>query len=337
MVSNDSIVTPGLLESPAWIASTVSIVIEWENVLLSGDSRAERMLELVIGQANRLPSCREILISATTEQPGLVARPPGLRADIAWRLLLNPGRHYYELKNLGAQEATGELVVFVDSDVIPEADWLEQLLAPFADPGTRLSCGRAYIEPVDLYNKAFALFWFFPVRPPLSSGGSQHPEHGEGGHWPHTRHFFANNIAFQRAIALAHPFPAKDSTSRGACLELADGLHHEGIPIVLNDRALVAHPPPQPGEHFTLRALAQGRDRYLRSRGLSRSLLGSLWRWGRNSARTVVKITWLHDRVNLPWLQVPVAWLIGLTYYSLYWLGEVATMLRLRPVLSITI
>ena len=310
--------------------SSVSIVIEWENVLLSGDSRAERMLDLVIAQANRLLVCREILISATNEQPGLVARPTGLRADIAWRLLLNPGRHYYELKNLGAREASGELIVFVDSDVIPDSDWLEQLLSPFADPATQVSCGRAYIEPSDLYNKAFALFWFFPVRQPRGGAAAANG-------WPHTRHFFANNIAFRRDSALAHPFPAKDATSRGACLELADSLHRQQIPILLNDAAQVAHPPPQPGSHFTLRALAQGRDRYLRSRGLSRTLLGSCWRWGRNSVRTVVKITWLHDRVNLPWLQLPLAWLIGLTYYSLYWLGEVATMLRWRPVLSITI
>ncbi|MEB3332984.1 MAG: glycosyltransferase [Synechococcaceae cyanobacterium] len=316
------------------MVSSVSIVIEWENVLLSGSSRAARMLERVIAQANRQPAVREILISATDEQPALKERPAGLRADIAWRLLHHPGRHYYELKNLGAQQAGGDRIVFVDSDVIPEADWLEQLLAPFADPATAVSCGRAYIDATDLYTRAFALFWFFPVRDP---GGRdrRRPEGGAG--WPHTHHFFANNIAFRRTTALAHPFPASSSSSRGACLQLADSLRQDGIAIVLNNRALVAHPPPLPGEHFTQRALAQGRDRYLRSRGLSRTLLGSCWRWGRNSARTLVKIAWLHRRVDLPLLQVPLAWLIGLTYYGLYWLGEVGTILKLRPVLEITI
>lgn len=316
------------------MVSSVSIVIEWENVLLSGSSRAERMLELVIAQANRLPAVREILISATEEQPSLEGRPPALRSDITWRLLLNRGRHYYELKNLGAQQALGELIVFVDSDVIPEADWLEQLLAPFEDAATAVSCGRAYIDASDLYTRAFALFWFFPVRDP---GRPARQPHKGGATWPHTHHFFANNIAFRRATALAHPFPASTSSSRGACLQLADSLKQDGIAIVLNNRALVAHPPPLPGEHFTQRALAQGRDRYLRSRGLSRTILGSCWRWGRNSARTVVKIAWLHRKVDLPLLQVPLAWLIGLTYYGLYWLGEVATILRLRPVLDITI
>lgn len=207
--------------------ATISIVIEWENVLVSGDSRASRMLAMVIDQANRIPGCREILNSATNHQPTLEKRPAGLHAEINWRFLLHPGRHYYELKNLGANEASGDLIVFVDSDVIPESDWLEQLLAPFADPSTQVSCSRTYIEPNSLYNKSFALFWFFPVR--------QLPgEAPSAGGWTRTQHFFANNIALRRDTALAHPFPARDATSRGACLELADGLKRERIPIVLN-------------------------------------------------------------------------------------------------------
>lgn len=329
------------LSAREWIDSTgsetsVSIVIEWENVLLSGSSRAERMLELVIAQANRLPACRQILISATDEQPALEQRPAALRADIDWQLLHHPGSHYYALKNLGAQRACGELIVFVDSDVIPEPDWLRQLLAPFEDPAIQVSCGRAYIDASDLYTRAFALFWFFPVRERPRADGSPQAR-PPGSPWPQTHHFFANNCAFRRDTAARHPFPVSDVSSRGSCLQLAEDLQRAGIAIVLNKRAQVAHPPPLPGEHFMQRALAQGRDRYLRSRGLSRTLLGSCWRWGRNSARTLVKITLLHRRVRLPLIQVPLAWLIGLTYYGLYWLGEVATMLRLRPVLEITI
>ncbi|MFM7087553.1 MAG: glycosyltransferase [Cyanobium sp.] len=316
-------------------ASSVSIVIEWENVLLSGSSRAERMLELVISQANQLPQCRQILISATDDQQALETRPAALRADIDWQLLHHPGCHYYALKNLGAQRACGEVIVFVDSDVIPEPDWLQQLLAPFEDAAIQVSCGHAYIDASDLYTRAFALFWFFPVRERPT--GESRRDRPPGSSWPQTDHFFANNCAFRRQTAARHPFPASEVSSRGACLQLAQELQRAGIAIALNKQAQVAHPPPLPGEHFMQRALAQGRDRYLRSRGLSRTLLGSCWRWARNSARTLVKITLLHRRVQLPLIQVPLAWLIGLTYYGLYWLGEVATMLRLRPVLEITI
>jgi hypothetical protein len=41
--------------------------------------------------------------------------------------------------------------------------------------------------------------------------------------------------------------------------------------------------------------------------------------------------------VDLKWYEIPAAWLIGLAYYSLYWMGEIGTMLRLQAVLSISI
>jgi len=312
----------------------VSIVIEWENVLLAGNSRAEQMLSKVIEQANRLPYCHEILISATSDQPALAQRPQSLRDSIDWQLLTHPHQHYYQLKNLGALRASGDVIAFVDSDVLPEATWLEQLLAPMQEPTTQVCCGRAHIDAHNIYTKAFALFWFFPVRQAVRT---QTTAPSGRCRWPTTEHFFANNVAFRRATALAFPFPASDATSRGSCLELSHQLHQAGIPILLNNQAWVAHPPPQPGEHFVHRALAQGRDRYLRSRGISRTILGSCWRWLHNSARTLIKIAWMHQQVKLAWYQIPAAWIIGLTYYSLYWLGEIGTMLRVPLVLAISI
>jgi hypothetical protein len=312
------------------VVGNISIVIEWENVLLSGDSRAETMLTNVIKQANDQPSCKEILISATTSQTTLQERPSTLRPDISWQLLSSPGSHYYALKNHGARVATGQIVVFIDSDVIPEPDWLSQILAPLENPKNAVSCGRAYIEPSCLYNKSFALFWFFPLR-----GRSQ--QKGSLDDWPETSHFFANNLAFRRDVAINNPFPTSEKSSRGACLELAESLQHKGIHIVLNKAALVAHPPPQPGEHFCLRALAQGRDRYLRSQGLSRTILGSCFRFILNTSRTLAKVLLLHRQVNLPLAEIPAACILGLTYYSLYWIGEVATIARVHKVLSITI
>jgi glycogen(starch) synthase len=37
-------------------------------------------------------------------------------------------------RNIGLAHARGEIVVFIDDDAVPEPDWLEALLAPYADP-----------------------------------------------------------------------------------------------------------------------------------------------------------------------------------------------------------
>lgn len=37
-------------------------------------------------------------------------------------------------RNRGAQQAQGQLLLFTDADCRPERDWIEQMLAPFADP-----------------------------------------------------------------------------------------------------------------------------------------------------------------------------------------------------------
>ncbi len=51
------------------------------------------------------------------------------------RLVQQPNRGPAAARNRGAQEARGEIIVFTDADCEAEKDFLEKLLAPFADPG----------------------------------------------------------------------------------------------------------------------------------------------------------------------------------------------------------
>ena len=37
-------------------------------------------------------------------------------------------------RNLGAQRAQGQLLLFTDADCCPASDWVERMVAPFADP-----------------------------------------------------------------------------------------------------------------------------------------------------------------------------------------------------------
>ncbi|MBZ0128312.1 MAG: glycosyltransferase [Rhodobacteraceae bacterium] len=45
-------------------------------------------------------------------------------------------------RNLGLAAAAGEIVAFCDDDAVPEATWLDHLIAPFADPGVGAAGGH---------------------------------------------------------------------------------------------------------------------------------------------------------------------------------------------------
>jgi hypothetical protein len=158
-------------------AATVSIVLEWENVLLAKSSRARRLLEVLPAEVQAAvdegvaAAPVEVVVSFDADEFGdspLVAdleeALAGAGPIIRLRTVSSRSGDYYELKNDGARDATGDFLVFLDSDVIPEPGWLVSLLGPLHDEDVGLVAGNTYLEPVGLYGKAFALAWFFPLR-----------------------------------------------------------------------------------------------------------------------------------------------------------------------------
>lgn len=324
----------------------LTVVIEWENVVRSEHERARRMLRALREQAGELLASTagdgEVRASRT---PALLAGPievlilfddaaiaaQSVRAVVAEvlgsgdgvleiRIEAAPGLHYYDLKNLGARRASGELLLFLDSDVIPEPGWLRHLVAAGHREEVRVVGGDAFIAPEDLVSKAFSVFWFFnaphvvfpPDQPTLK---------------PH-KQFFANNVLFERATFLAHPFPKMpDGMTRGACLQLARELERAGIPVYRELRARVSHPAPNGWRHFFARAMAQGRDGVFRERGGFRlrqsvrglvSRLRQLWRTLRDGAS--------RRRYGITLAETPAIFGIGLLYISTRFVGEIAAL-----------
>ena len=291
----------------------VSIIVEWENTALAGVPRALVTLARLRDETGRSARRIDVLICHDEDTPPdlspvAAALPPG------WRLLRIPGARYYQLKNHGAAATAGSIILFLDSDAIPEAGWLEGMLAPFDDPAVQVVAGHAYIEAESLYSRAFALTWFFPLRAepvPLK---------------PATR-FFANCVAFRRSTFLAHPFAPVEGASRGACVELARELCEAGITIWKSTAAQVAHPAPRGGGHFALRALAEGRDRLSRERGWRATIAGSLARFAHHCGAGLWAIVRHRGKVGLSLAGVPVALGICWVYYGLCFAGEAATLL----------
>lgn len=304
----------------------ISIVIEWENVILADMGRSIRMLERLREQIPALERTVEVIVLFNPEQieksilehelfkrlgvddssPAFSLKAEGVR-----------GKHYYDLKNEGVKLASGDIVVFLDSDVIPDDGWLANLVGPlYEDKGLKLIGGNTYIDCGGVYSKAFALSWFYKLR--------VHENHA----LVRNDLFHANNVAFRKEVIMKHPFPdMPEGVTRKSCVMLSRELEREGVPIWINTAAQVSHPAPNGIHHFFVRALAEGRDTVLSERPGSPVLLkGSYFK---KFIDNLMKIITNRKKVDLPVWQIPAALGIMLTYYTVAMTGGVIT--RLKP------
>lgn len=303
-----------------------SVVIEWDNARLADLSRVRRMLAELFAQVAALPA------TETQFENAIVAYDPskmdealmrrvvveyaGDRHATRVKFVARPGASgYYELKNLGAEQARGDIVIFLDSDVIPAPGWLESLLSAFDDSRVEVACGGSFISPHGLYAKSFALFWFFPLR-------------SEAHGLRKTHHFFANNVAFRRQTIASYPFPDL-AQSRGQCIALAATLIANGIGVFRQEEAWVAHPPPNGIRHFCARAITQGHDRLANVRrdqkGRAPPLKTTYWAYIANLRSALTRITQHFRDVDLGRGGAVIAILLATLYYTLMAAGEILT------------
>lgn len=283
---------------------SVSVAIEWENVLLAGQTRAAEMLRRVIHQVRtlQLPVCRpvELIVVYDGERTsgrelecavrGIAGPDDG---SASWRFLPMSGGHYYEMKNEAARRSNGDILVFVDSDVLPEPQWLETLLGSFDDPSVSVVGSNVYVDLDGFLSRVLAVTWYFPLRaerPGLVAASS----------------FFANSVAFRRGTFMEFRFDPDRRTSRGACSALARRLHAAGVKIHRQDGARVSHPPPA---SIIRRALAEGRDSML---GHGAGTVAE--RFIRGLARSVTLPIADGAAVGLKAPQIPVAVMLAVGY-----------------------
>jgi hypothetical protein len=227
----------------------VSIVLELDNARQVGDGPAERLIAAVAA---------ELAASARTAELIVVHDPACVPAGVAERLLARwpfpagqtlalPGGRYYTLKNAGAAQARGAVVLFLDSDIVIEPGFVAALLDPFAAPNVSAVTSECVVGPLDTrLSRAMALTWIFPVR---SDDRDLRPALVVN----------ANSFALRREVALAYPF-AVDVRYRGACAELGAELRSRGITTWQAHAAKCNHPSPQGLGGAARRALWTGYD-----------------------------------------------------------------------------
>jgi hypothetical protein len=224
----------------------VSIVIETLN-LLGGDVESG-----LRGLAARLRAQTSPLAS----QADLVVTHVGLSGAARARLDESFGRparwvelpetaDYYEHKNRGFAAAEGDIVAFTDGDCAPVPGWLAALASPIAAGECRVVAGRTAYPPGPASLAGTALD--FPL---LKSSRAPRA----------VRNFFANNVAFERGVFAAHPYPKIAGMFHGQCQVLAMQLEGEGIVVRHEPDALVHHAWPEGPRALLEARLLRGAD-----------------------------------------------------------------------------
>lgn len=255
--------------------------------------------------------------------PGAADDTPALQREIADRVpeltvsamlvfAALPGGRYYELKNSGICQATGDIVIFSDSDTVAEPGWLPALLKPFQDERTVAVNGHTYLDHDDFASRTFALLWFFPLR--------DHDRHFAG-----KRAMNANNCSFRRSWLASHPFP-RNNGFKVSCTLLSHQLRAEGHDMVRVE-ALASHYPPRGSRFLVWRALVTGRDadrKYaiLTSASRRRRMFKAVRRWVSASWRVSLRIAIHAPRTGMPVWQIPLAVAAGLAFNSLVFVGQ---------------
>lgn len=314
----------------------LSLIMEWSNTRLNGQPRALALLERLDRQWQELrarhypeslpPEARRLLdgldprpelLIVSSEAVGIateddVRRRLSRSFDVS--IHVAEGLEYYPLKNQGANLVSGDILLFIDSDVLPDDGWLTHLLGTFARADVHVVCGQVYVAPIDVWSTAFALGWTYDLR--ASPDGLIKPQK-----------FYANNIAFRASVFRRTTFRPLGLRSRGASSLLRRDLDRLGMSVWENRRAAVDHPAPASLRHLLVRALAHGRDHYLKDteersvRGLRRSLGIAAERLVRGFTRT--RQHW--RRVGLRPFEIPVVLTIISVYYAAFALGGLLT------------
>ncbi|MBI5652671.1 MAG: glycosyltransferase family 2 protein [Chloroflexi bacterium] len=99
------------------------------SVIVPAFNAAATLAECLAALQTQTRAPDEIIVvdDGSTDRTAELARASGAR------VLQQPNRGPAAARNLGAQNARGDLILFTDADCAPSPDWIAQMIAPFAD------------------------------------------------------------------------------------------------------------------------------------------------------------------------------------------------------------
>jgi Glycosyl transferase family 2 len=327
---------PGQWERLAVLFPSFSIVLETENLATADLAGLRRSLDCLAAQDPAPSHANEVFLIDSGDLPDrlrtqFVIQYPWLTVYPA-----PAGITYYEAKMLGAQLATGAIVIYYDSDCLYDPQWLRTMLDSFADPAVQVVAGETRTRGMGIYGTAMALAYIFPQysdRQPGQTGLQRSSQ------------YYLNNVAFRREFLLTQPIPTALPLYRGNCVIHAKQLMRDGVTIWRQPLARATHAPPHGFEHFYWRFLLIGYDYYWQQRILAQLKLTAQYLGPAAQDPTATgwrgKLQVLDDRVGKliranPWhlLFLPLAMPIVLVAVLLIWRGYRITCRRPHDLLQ---
>lgn len=222
-----------------------SIVVETEN-LANGDLRELlACLDSIRAQEVPVPPAAVLLVNSGQVSAAVIEDLRRRDSGLTVHTVPTP-LHYYAAKLEGARIATTDVVVFADTDLHYEKDWLAALLAPFTDPDVAFVTGETRVAIAGPYTFSVATSWLFARR----FGHSLAPS------------LSANNCAVRRDVLLAHPFPHELPLYRAQITVHGRILHQRGF-VIRRVAARGWHGEPDGVREWALRYLVSGADTVL--------------------------------------------------------------------------
>jgi glycosyltransferase involved in cell wall biosynthesis len=210
----------GIAPKPA-----ISVIVEGYNDSLDLGSALETVKSLA-GQTWPLEQVEIILAGSAQQAAGWQEALAQEHRFFAVKVI-GAEAHYYRLKNLGAEAASGDILAFTDSDALPEDGWLEAI-ARGIEGGAPVVAGVTLYRPESgrarfpsLLTVAASISWGFVVGDPAPG-------------------FLSHNVGFRRS-AFEQIRYREDLGRTCAGWFLHEALVRNGLPVQFQPEQRVRH------------------------------------------------------------------------------------------------
>jgi glycosyltransferase involved in cell wall biosynthesis len=301
--------------------------MEWANALTSYKKRPKQVLKNILGQMQELKQTGELIImcSQNTKIKAVERLVQNIKKGGDVRIISSQFKNQYILKNEGMRYALGEIIIFIDSDLIIEPGCIKTLLLSFKRKKVEIVSGAVHSDTSNIYDKAMALTWLFPLRSP---DGEMYPDNK----------YNPSIVAAKRQIWEKYPFPKDRVLGCGSLVELADPMIQDGITIWHQPLVRVSHPTPSSFKRFLLRAMADGLDNTLSWRRYHNVFISFIYLCAWFSIYGIIRnirIIKYHKKVQMSYPLIPLAWIINTTYYGIAWIGGLLGLFNKRIAMRI--